>query len=72
MDWLTCVEFDIVPDAHEEDDEDAQADIKAELLVKLDSLVRNTSSDLYLGMVTCQVDSSYLAILAPSQDETER
>lgn len=64
MDWLTCVEFDLNVDEEEEEAEE----IKHNLLTKLDMLVRNTSSDLYNGMVTCQIDSSFNAIMTTSSD----
>jgi len=70
MDWLTCVEFDLNVEG---DDNDEGQEMKRNLLQKLDSLVKNPASDLYLGMVTCQIDSSYNAILntASNFDDTD-
>eukprot|EP00520_Triparma_pacifica_P018393 CAMPEP_0118654948 /NCGR_PEP_ID=MMETSP0785-20121206/12661_1 /TAXON_ID=91992 /ORGANISM="Bolidomonas pacifica, Strain CCMP 1866" /LENGTH=591 /DNA_ID=CAMNT_0006547641 /DNA_START=71 /DNA_END=1842 /DNA_ORIENTATION=+ len=61
MDWLTVVEFDIVADFGDEGAKQAH-------LVKLNNLVANPNSDLYMGMVTCQVDSTFDGILESGEE----
>ena len=65
MDWLTVVVFDLVVDLG------GDAAAKKSYLAKLDSMVSNTDSDLYMGMVTCQADSTFGGILG-SVDDTAR
>ena len=60
MDWLTVVEFDIVVGPR-----DAS---KEALVSKLSNMVANPNSDLYMGMVTCQADSTYDGILQAGED----
>ena len=54
-----------------EDEGEETEEVKFNLLVKLDALVRNNNSDLYNGMVTCQIDSNFNAVLNTSNWETD-
>jgi len=61
MDWLTVVEFDIVANFGDADEKEA-------LLQKLNNQVVNPNSDLYMGMVTCQADSTFDGILDSGEE----
>ena len=65
MDWLTVVVFDLVVDLG------GDAAAKGSYLAKLDNMVENPDSDLYMGMITCQADSTFGGILG-SGDDTDR
>ena len=64
MDWLTVVDFDVLL-------EDGEQGERTAVLQRLEGLVADESSELYLGTVTCQTDSSYVAILQHDESNHE-
>lgn len=72
MDWLTLVEFDIYVHDDRFDDEEKEhsengddaaeedmANKRYEYLRRIDDMLNNSSSQLYNGLVTCNVDPTY-------------